>query len=59
MSSRKTKVPAPYTATQADPGGKPDAGQAFVNWVKNDISFKESQPAQDYTTGSGSGINNG
>ncbi|HKF56272.1 MAG TPA: hypothetical protein VKJ45_12530 [Blastocatellia bacterium] len=57
--SRNKKVPLPYTATQADPGGKPDGGQAFRDWVRNDISFKESQPAQDYSTGSGSGINNG
>jgi len=56
--ARKTKVPAPYTATQPDPGGKP-SDSTFGNWVKQDIAFKESQPAQDYSTGSGSGINNG
>jgi len=56
--SRNKKVPLPYTVTAPDPGGKPD-GSAFRDWVKNDISFKESQPAPDYSTGSGSGINNG
>ena len=56
--SRKTKVPPPYTVTQPDAGGKPD-GQAFVDWVIKDIRFKESQPQPDYSTGSGSGINNG
>lgn len=56
--SRNKKVPPPYTATQADPGGKPNDG-TFGSWVTKDIAWKESQPQHDYSSGSGSGINNG
>jgi hypothetical protein len=55
-TSRNKKVPPQFTATQPDPGGKV-TDSTFPNWVRNDQRFKESQPAPDYSTGSGSGIN--
>lgn len=62
MSTRNTKVPLPYTATKPSPGAAPATsvvGNSYGDWVKADIAWKESQPQPDYTTGSGSGINNG
>lgn len=59
MSERKKKVPPPAAVTAPDPGGKPNGGGAFVDWIKADIRNKESQAQADYSTGSEAGINNG
>jgi hypothetical protein len=58
MGNRNQKVPPPYTTQAAEPGAKP-SDSSFPDWVRNDIRRKESTPQPDYSTGSGSGINNG
>lgn len=75
MSPRNKKVPAEFTAQTGDPGAKPADttgisgvvtqaqavadGIAFRNWVIADMARKASAPVPDYSSGSGSGINNG
>ena len=60
MAPRNTKIPLPFTATKPNPGGAGALqGGSFRDWVRADMDWKESQPQPDYTTGSGSGINNG